>query len=173
MTTHSSTLAWKIPWTEGPGKCNSCFLAELQCHIINKFSYFLPPLSSFLHDLRRQNLIHSQNENRTQEKLEKTREGFHSVAWLSTSLRQQLQNVVSCQNSPQNTGQQSSLLMPSPWSAPLGTVMRAQDLNRGGFTGLRHRLTEGHQSHWAVCALVHQPQAVGFGVGQPPWLDFG
>ena len=24
MTTHSSTLAWKIPWTEEPGRPQSC-----------------------------------------------------------------------------------------------------------------------------------------------------
>ena len=29
MATHSSTLAWKIPWTEGPGKLQSMGLQRV------------------------------------------------------------------------------------------------------------------------------------------------
>ena len=30
MATHSSTLAWKIPWTEGPGGLQSMGLLEVR-----------------------------------------------------------------------------------------------------------------------------------------------
>ena len=40
MATHSSTLAWKIPWTEEPGRCSSwgrCdFTFTFQFHALEK-----------------------------------------------------------------------------------------------------------------------------------------
>ena len=32
MATHSSTLAWKIPWTEEPGRLQSIGFQRVGCH---------------------------------------------------------------------------------------------------------------------------------------------
>ena len=36
MTTHSSTLAWKIPWTEKPGRLQSMGLQRAGHHLVTK-----------------------------------------------------------------------------------------------------------------------------------------
>ena len=36
MTTHSSILAWKIPWTEEPGRLQSMGLQKSQTHLVTK-----------------------------------------------------------------------------------------------------------------------------------------
>ena len=46
MTTHSSTLAWKIPWTEGPGRLQSMGSLGVRqiingCCILSKAFYAL------------------------------------------------------------------------------------------------------------------------------------
>ena len=38
MTTHSSTLAWKIPWTEEPGRLQSMGVTEGQTRL-NDFTF--------------------------------------------------------------------------------------------------------------------------------------
>ena len=39
MATHSSTLAWKIPWTEEPGKLQS--MGSQSRTLLSDFSFFL------------------------------------------------------------------------------------------------------------------------------------
>ena len=47
MTTHSSILAWKIPWTEEPGGLQSMGLQELGAtERLNKNKVVLSPFSS-------------------------------------------------------------------------------------------------------------------------------
>ena len=42
MATHSSILAWKIPWTEEPGELQSMELQELDMNeLLTLFSYTL------------------------------------------------------------------------------------------------------------------------------------
>ena len=41
MATHSSTLAWKIPWTKKPGKLQSIGVAKSQTRL-SDFSFTLP-----------------------------------------------------------------------------------------------------------------------------------
>ena len=44
MATHSSTVAWKIPWTEEPGKQQSMgsqSWARLRVHIVVLFNFYL------------------------------------------------------------------------------------------------------------------------------------
>ena len=47
MATHSSTLAWKIPWTEEPGRLQSMGLQRVKTQLSDftfTFCVFLPPL---------------------------------------------------------------------------------------------------------------------------------
>ena len=41
MATHSSTLAWKIPWTGEPGRLQSTGLTKSQTQL-SKFAFFSP-----------------------------------------------------------------------------------------------------------------------------------
>ena len=40
MATHSSTLAWKIPWTEEPGRLQSMGLLQVECDRDFTFMYW-------------------------------------------------------------------------------------------------------------------------------------
>ena len=44
MATHSSTLAWKIPWTEEPGGLQSMGLQRVRHNLVTSLSVF-----SFMH----------------------------------------------------------------------------------------------------------------------------
>ena len=47
MATHSSTLAWKIPWTEEPGRLQSHGVAKSQTQL-NDFTLFTSLISHFI-----------------------------------------------------------------------------------------------------------------------------
>ena len=52
MATHSSTLAWKIPWTEGPGRLQS--MASLSQTLLSNFTF-----TFHFHALEKEMAIHS------------------------------------------------------------------------------------------------------------------
>ena len=41
MATHSSILAWKIPWTEDPGRLQSMGLQRVRHDCVTSISFFL------------------------------------------------------------------------------------------------------------------------------------
>ena len=64
MATHSSTLAWQIPWTEKPGrlqsmeslrdvpcppKTSACTVLQISSHLLRVSSIILPSFSTHIH----------------------------------------------------------------------------------------------------------------------------
>ena len=47
MATHSSTLAWRIPWTEEPGRLQSMGLQKVRHDWVTSLSLFLIRVSSY------------------------------------------------------------------------------------------------------------------------------
>ena len=44
MATHSSILAWRIPWTEEPGRQATCSMGSKDLVVTNTFTFFPSPL---------------------------------------------------------------------------------------------------------------------------------
>ena len=58
MATHSSTLAWKIPWTEEPGRLQSHGVTEIRTQLSDFIFFFFRLVITFL---PRSNFIYSIN----------------------------------------------------------------------------------------------------------------
>ena len=77
------------------------------------------------------------------ENLKRLERDLHSVAWLNTSLKVATLKCPVLLEFPIENWPAEQSPNALPLSAPLGTIVRAQDPNLGGFTGLRHSLAEG------------------------------